>query len=186
MPFPLTSLLLGLAQASASAPPDRALLIWAVVAFGLALILVVVEAFLPSGGIFGFLAGACAITGIVLFFNVNTRLGLFSMAVTLLALPFLIAGLLWIWPHTIVGRALTLDDAQEPVLGGEPGEEANVIDVGLEGTAETDLRPVGSCRLGGQRVDCLAVTGVIPAGTTVRVWAVEGDTIRVKPAGHGS
>jgi membrane-bound ClpP family serine protease len=170
-----------LAQAAPNAGQDRTMLIWAVVAFGLALLLLVVEAFMPSGGVIGALAGVCAIVGIVLFFRFDTTWGLASMAVTLLALPFLIAGLIWVWPNTIVGRALTLNDEQKPVRSEDGGPEEGTIVVGLEGTAETDLRPVGACRLNGRRVDCFAVAGVIEAGTAVRVWAVQGGTIKVKP-----
>ncbi len=170
-----------LAQATPNAGQDRTMLIWAVVAFGLALLLLVVEAFMPSGGVIGALAGVCAIVGIVLFFRFDTTWGLASMAITLLALPFLIAGLIWVWPNTMVGRALTLHEEQKPVRAADGGPEDGTIVVGLEGTAETDLRPVGACRLNGRRVDCFAVAGVIKAGTAVRVWAVQGGTIKVKP-----
>lgn len=170
-----------LAQAGPNAGQGRTMLVWAVVAFGLAFLLLVIEAFMPSGGIIGALAGVCAIVGIVLFFRFDTTWGLASMAITLLSVPFLIAGLIWVWPNTIVGRALTLKDEQKPAHAGDTSGDEAAIAVGLEGTAETDLRPVGACRLNGRRVDCFAVAGVIQAGTPVRVWAVQGDTIKVKP-----
>lgn len=177
----LSEIAVGLAQASANGGADRTLLVWAVVAFGLAILLVVVEAFMPSGGIVGGLAGLCAIIGIVLFFRFDTMWGMVSMAITLLALPFLIAGLIWLWPNTAFGRWVTLDDEQETVLHGEETPTADGFTVGQTGTALTDLRPVGACRLGGKRTDCLALAGVIEAGTAVRVVAVEGTTIKVKP-----
>lgn len=185
MKLALTTLALALAQAGSSGggsgAPDRSMLIWAVVAFGLAILLVVVEAFMPSGGIIGVLAGVCAIVGIVLFFRFDTMWGLVSMALTLLALPFLLMGLLWVWPNTPIGRALTLDD--EPTSAGSdaPGADAPAVSVGQEGTALTDLRPVGACRLSGRRLDCISHAGVIPSGTAVRVIAVEGTTVKVKP-----
>ena len=116
------------------------MLIWAVVAFGLAILLVVVEAFMPSGGIIGALAGVCAIVGIVLFFRFDTMWGLISMALTLLSLPFLLMGLLWVWPNTPVGRALTLDDVQAPAADTANDDEG-AVRVGQEGTTITDLRP---------------------------------------------
>jgi len=159
---------------------DRSMLIWAVVAFGLAILLVVVEAFMPSGGIIGVLAGICAVVGIVLFFRFDTMWGLVSMALTLLALPFLLMGMLWVWPNTPIGRALTLDD--EPTSQEANADDETIVSVGQEGTTLTDLRPVGACRLSGRRLDCISQAGVIPAGTAVRVIAVEGVTIKVKPA----
>ncbi|XAL99628.1 hypothetical protein OT109_18870 [Phycisphaeraceae bacterium D3-23] len=171
-----------LAQSAQNSGSDRTLLIWAVVAFGLAILLVVVEAFMPSGGIVGALAGLCAVVGIVLFFNVDTLWGMLSMAITLISLPFLIAALIWVWPNTAFGRWVTLDD--EPADEQEAGvnEDAGAIAVGTRGTAITDLRPVGACRLEGLRTDCIALAGVIESGTAVRVVSVEGTTIKVKPA----
>ncbi|MEM9414133.1 MAG: NfeD family protein [Planctomycetota bacterium] len=173
-----------LAQSAQNAPPDRTLLIWAVVAFGLAILLVIVEAFMPSGGIIGAMAGVCAVIGIVLFFRVDTLWGMLSIAITLIALPFLIAGLIWVWPNTLFGRWVTLSDDPETEQSTPEADdrEAETITVGTEGTALTDLRPVGACRLDGRRTDCIALAGVIPSGTSVRVVSVEGTTIKVKPA----
>ena len=127
------------------------------------------------------MAGVCAVVGIVCFFRIDTIWGLISLAVTLIATPFLLMGLVWVWPNTIVGRWLTLDDAEETKIP-QPAEPMATVAVGEEGTTLTDLRPVGACRLAGKRLDCIANAGVIPAGTAVRVIAVEGNTIKVKPS----
>ena len=172
-----------LAQAANQAGPqpggDQTMLIWAIAAFGLAIILVVVEAFVPSGGILGALAGVCVIISIILFFWFDTFWGLVSMAITLLCLPFLIAGLIWIWPNTFIGQLLTLDESQTPLDNAESQAQEGAIHVGMQGQAITALRPVGACRLGGQRTDCIAGVGVIEPGTAVRVIYVEGTTIKV-------
>ncbi|MFI4860369.1 MAG: NfeD family protein [Phycisphaerales bacterium JB063] len=183
MALSLVTLGLTLAQQSQSAPPDRSLLVWAVVAFGLAVLLVVVEAFMPSGGIVGALAGVCAVVGIVLFFNIDTLWGMISMAITLIALPFLIAGLIWVWPNTAFGRWVTLgdDDAGELEGNGPNADSDGAVTVGTLGMTLTDLRPVGACRLEGRRTDCIALSGVIPSGTPVKVVSVEGSTVKVKP-----
>lgn len=156
-------------------------MVWAIIAFGVAITLLVLEAFLPSGGVLGLLAGFCAIAGIVMFFQFNTMWGMVSMAVALLATPFIIAAMLWLWPNTPIGRALTLEDEQELVnTDTRAADRDGTIRVGLEGEALTELRPVGACRLDGKRIDCIAQTGVIEKGTPVRVIGVEGVSIKVK------
>ncbi|MEM1353608.1 MAG: NfeD family protein [Planctomycetota bacterium] len=153
-------------------------MVWAIVCFGIAIVLVVLEAFLPTGGVMGALAGVAAVVGIVLFFGFDTTWGLVSMAFTLLALPFILAGMIWIWPNTPIGRALTLQDEAEADAGQPPAPPP--FPVGTLGKAVTDLRPVGACSFGGKRADCLAVGALIDAGTPVRVVDVEGTTIKVR------
>lgn len=168
-------------QVTQAAGDDTQWMVWAIIAFGVAFSLLVLEAFLPSGGVLGLLAGFCAIAGIVMFFRFDTTWGMVSMAVALLATPFMIAGMLWIWPNTPIGRALTLDDQQERVnMDTHGGDRDADITVGLEGKALTELRPVGACRLNGQRIDCIAKAGLIEKGTSVRVVGIEGVTVKVK------
>ncbi|MEO0476219.1 MAG: NfeD family protein, partial [Planctomycetota bacterium] len=155
--------------------------VWAIIAFGVAITLLVLEAFLPSGGVLGVLAGICALAGIVMFFRFDTMWGMVSMAVALMATPFIIGAMLWVWPNTPIGRALTLDAEQERVNVDRRGDDSDgAITVGLEGEALTELRPVGACRLDGQRIDCISQAGVIEKGTKVRVVGVEGVSIKVK------
>ena len=182
-----TTLQIGLAQAAPatqnaqSSGDDTQLMVWAIIAFGVAITLLVLEAFLPSGGVLGVLAAICALGGVVLFFWFDTMWGMVSMAVSLLATPFIFAGMLWVWPNTPIGRALTLEEEQERVNTDERGLDGDgTIGVGVEGEALTDLRPVGACRLNGQRIDCTSHAGVIEKGAKVRVVGVEGVSIKVK------
>lgn len=168
-------------QGAQASGDDTQWMVWAIIAFGIAITLLVLEAFLPSGGVLGLLAGLCALAGIVMFFRFDTTWGMVSMAVALFATPFIIGAMLWVWPNTPIGRALTLEDEQQLVNKDDRGLETDgSISVGLEGEALTDLRPVGACRLNGQRIDCMSHAGVIEKGTKVRVIGVEGVSIKVK------
>ena len=179
-----TTIQIALAQASQNpqgVSDDTQWMIYAILAFGVAITLLVLEAFLPSGGVLGLLAGFCAIAGIVMFFRFDTMWGMVSMASALLATPFIVAGMLWIWPNTPIGRALTLEEEQTRVnKGGQGGGHDGPVQIGLEGEALTELRPVGACRLDGSRIDCISQAGVIEKGTKVRVIGVEGSSIKVK------
>ncbi|MFN3167140.1 MAG: NfeD family protein [Phycisphaeraceae bacterium] len=171
-----------LAQSNAASQgggDDTQWMVFAIIAFGVALALLVLEAFVPSGGVLGVLAGIVAVAGIVMFFRFDTMWGMWSMALSLLALPFVLAGMLWVWPNTPIGRALTLEDNQQRAnTEGPPSEGA--IAVGMQGEALTDLRPVGACRLNGVRLDCMAQAGVIEKGAQVKVVNVEGTTVKVR------
>lgn len=151
------------------------------ICLGVALLLFVVELFVPSGGLLGVLAGASAIAGIILLFKINTTLGLVGALIGVAGLPFLVAFAIRIWPQTPIARMLTHKDsgagtdAFESVSpAGEP------IVVGDEGQAVSDLRPVGVCLLRGRRVDCLAESGLIRAETKVRVVSVDGIQVKVR------
>lgn len=160
---------------------DTQWMVWAIIAFGVAITLLVLEAFLPSGGVLGLLAGFCALGGIVMFFMFDDTWGMVSMAVALLATPFILAGMLWVWPNTPIGRALTLEEEQSRVNEDERADDrGGGIVVGLKGEALTELRPVGACRFNGKRIDCIAQAGMIGKGTKVKVIGVEGVSIKVK------
>jgi membrane-bound serine protease (ClpP class) len=177
-----------LAQAPVAPPPagagNNALLIWAILLICIAIILFFMEIFIPSGGLISVASAICLIAGIVMMFGVDTTLGLFVSAVSLIAIPFLIGFGLKIWPHTPMGRWLMLggDDDDLDDLGVEGASDGSPQPaVGDTGRAITDLRPIGTCMLASGRCDCLAAGDMIKAGATIRVIAIDGMQIKVTP-----
>ena len=162
-------------------------LVWGIVLLGVALALFFVEVFIPSGGLIGIVAGVAAVFGIVLLFRVDTTLGLITAAVVLLALPFLVAFGLKMWPDTPFGKWVTLDDEQDTVSdeGEHPAPVVHPdrprLAVGDVGKTLTPLRPVGTCLLHGRREECLSHAGTVPAGVEVRVVVVDGNAVYVMP-----
>src|SRR6185369_8076676 len=141
---------------------------------GIAVVLFFLELFLPSGGLLGLLAAAALIAGIVLLFMKNTTWGLVGALVTVVALPFVLGLALKLWPNTPIARWMTLrGDAGEDGGGAATAAGAAAL-VGRTGKAMTDLRPIGTVVLEGQRVECLAEAGIIRAGATVKVIAADG------------
>lgn len=163
--------------------------VWAIVCFAVAIVLILIEFFIPSGGLIGLGAAVAAVAGIVLLFQVNTWLGLIGAIVCVAALPFIIAAGLKIFPNTPVYRWLVLAnaparaaDARSIERGCADGSADRAL-VGQEGEALTDLRPVGTCLIAGRRRECLAEGGVIPAGSRVRVTLADGMQVKVRVAG---
>ena len=84
-------------------------LTWAVLTMAFGLLLIVVEMFVPSGGVIGFISFAAVVTSIVMAFQHSEYTGLGFMAVAVLGTPLLLALAFKWWPKTPLGRRLLLD-----------------------------------------------------------------------------
>ena len=169
-----------LAQAAPNQPaagPNYAA--WGVILLGIALALFFVEVIVPSGGIIGFLSACCMIAGIVMLFKFDTTLGLIGAILSLIAVPFLFAFAIKVWPNTPIARMLMLKNPPRQDAQDDAGVPPDQL-VGKQGKAMTDLRPVGTCLIDGQRKQCLAVTGLIRSGSAIRVVSADGMEIKVR------
>lgn len=169
----------------------EALLLWGFVLFGAALLVLALELFLPSGGLLALLCIGLVGGGVVCFFKASTTWGLISVGAVALLAPLVGYFMLKIYPDTAMGRRLILGDPEgratrdaEP--DSEPGADDGVNEagtlVGLAGVALTELRPVGTVELDGKRIEASSEAGLIHAGQRVRVTAVEGAKVKVRPA----
>ena len=150
-------------------------MIWAfAVLVVIGLVLLGFEIFVPGGllGLIGFIALASAI--VIAFTSINTTAGVLSLIGTfVVAMVYMY---LWVvvFPRTRLGKKFELSDSVE---GKGTGDYDDLIE--QLGEAVTDLRPAGIARIGGQRVDVVARTGYIDAGTAVQVVDVEGNRVTV-------
>ena len=126
------------------------------------LALLVVETFLPTQGILGAVGAAALAACVVVCFRVDSRLGFGVMAAMVVAAPFAAVAWVKLWPKTPVGRKMILS----PVAGDAP---AAAVSVGQTGVTVSELRPMGVCAFGPERVEARAERGTIPAGRQVRV-----------------
>lgn len=156
--------------------------IWAVILFAGAALLFALEVLIPSGGLLGLLAAGSAIgANIALFFYDGTA-GLFGVMMTIILTPIAIALALKVFPHTPVGRRLILADSQQmgQTRYSSTGEDDYSELVGQQGVVVTELRPVGTCKIGDKRIECLSERGVLEAGQKVQVVAVQGIEVKVR------
>jgi len=167
----------------------ESLLLWGVALLGLAALLIFVEVLLPSGGLIAILSAASTIAALVFFFRYDVTWGLMSTLAVLVLLPVVIAFALKVWPHTYFGRRIILGSAEEDEAARQETAKARAAEsealqalVGVRGQALTDLRPVGAVRIEGERVEAIAVGGVVEAGAAVKVVAIEGNRIKVRQA----
>lgn len=188
-------MILWLAQ-QAQDTPDETLIVWGAVLLALAIGLLLMELFVPSGGLIGVLAGICAIGSLVAFFRYNITLG-FAMTTAYFVLsPLILWGLFKFWINSPVTRRLILGAEDDQSLGDD-GDGPSAMSrtemerrerlaqlqqlIGAEGKTVTPLRPVGVVRIQGERIDALAETGVIAANADVVVTDVYDNQVKVRP-----
>ncbi len=160
------------------------LLLWGFGLLAAAVLLFVVELFLPSGGLLGILAAVASIAACIAFWRAGTWWGVGSTLFVLTAAPLAFNFAIKIMPHTPVGRALILgegeDEAQKRAVETMREAEASRAIIGAVGVAVTPLRPVGLAEIEGQRVEVLAEGGPIDAGAKVRISGIVDNQVRVR------
>ena len=157
--------------------PDDSSLLWGFILVGGAIFLIALELVVPSGGILGLLAAATLIGALAAFFAYSTTAGLAAVAAVVILGPVL-AGVVWRWwSETSLARRFVLEEEVE----GHVAFDGDTL-LHREGVAETDLRPIGTVRIGQRRMDALSEQGMIPAGTTVQVIQVLDNQVKVRPA----
>ena len=136
-------------------------------------LLLVAEVLLPSGGVLGIAGGVALAACVVACFRIDSRLGFAVSLAMVVAAPF--AGTVWVkvWPKTFVGRRMILS----PVSGEA---SAAAVEVGKQGVAVSELRPMGVCDFGAGRLEARADRGTIAAGTRVEVVRVTDRTPTVR------
>jgi len=142
---------------------------------GVALLLA--EVFLP-GMIAGVLGVVCLLgAAVVGFAEFGPKVGSLILMAELLAGTVLT--ILWMryFPKTPLGRKYILDPSTAAHAPTEPEKW-----LGHEGVALTDLRPAGSARLEGEKVDVITNGEHLESGTRVKVVRVDGPSIFVRRA----
>jgi len=158
------------------------MLAWGLVLLAAALLLVVVEIFVPSAGLISVVAGIVGVAGIACLFQVDKVWGFAGILAALVLVPMIFALGIKVMPSTPLGKRMLYGESgkHQPVIPEEHGGELEAL-LDAEGEALTDLRPVGIARIEGQRIDVLSEIAFIPAGAKVRVTSVEGSQIKVRP-----
>lgn len=149
-----------------------------IAAIAMGLLLLGLEIFVPGGilGVFGVLS---LLVAVALGFFAFGAQGGFLAAVCIVLFSAVVLSL-WIrlFPRTKIGRTLTLQkDGHE-----FKDAAASSTLLGKEGEAASNLQLSGIALIDGRRVDVMAESTFIPAGTRVRVVKVEGHRVIVREA----
>lgn len=157
-------------------------LFWSVLLLLLGCALVIMEVFIPSGGIISVLAAAAFIGSIYFAFdggNAPLR-GLLFTAATAVAVPTMLAIGFKYLPKTPMGKAILGElPSEEEILPEDPRRAL----IGRVGVARTKMLPSGAVEIDGQMVDAVSQGQAIEPGEYVAVIEVRANRVVVRPAG---
>lgn len=181
-------MMLVLAQAAAGGG-NESFILWGFLLLAGALAMLVLELFVPSGGLIGVIAGILAIASVVSFFRYDPMWGGVAAGTYIVLTPFVIYFMFKLFISSPMGKRVILGGQSE--ISSEETGVASEMDrssrnaalrelIGADGQTATDLRPVGIVVIAGERIDALAENGVIDANTPVRVTDVYDNQIKVR------
>jgi membrane-bound serine protease (ClpP class) len=153
---------------------------WSIILLLAGCALVALEVFIPSGGIIGTLSAACFIASIIIAFNQNAVTGLAFAAITVAAVPAVLALAFKYWPQTSMGKAFL---GELPTDAEVLPEEVRRALIGRVGVARSKMLPSGAVEIDGQMVDAISQGQAIEPGTYVTVMEVRANRVVVRPAG---
>jgi membrane-bound ClpP family serine protease len=154
-------------------------LILAFALYLLAVLLVVVDIFLPSGGILLAISGLLACASVYCGFQVSVDAGLTMLLVVLGTIPALGYAFIKAWPHTPIGRRVLLLPAKLPA---QTDKETLSQFLGFVVDCRWPLAPTGPIQIGTQRFNAVSSDGgLIDAHQRVKVVDVKERLLVVSP-----
>ncbi len=189
-----------LSQITQPPPPEEIYLFVSLGLLGLAIALLLLELFVPSGGVLAVLTGVSAVGSIASMFAYDLTWGGIYLALMCAGSPIVVLLVVKLWSKTpIAHRMILKEDADGPRRS--TGEDHRTADnpaigksgvvatasarqlaalVGAEGTTLTTLRPIGFVRVNGLRLDAVAENGVIDEGVAITVIDSIDGQLRVR------
>lgn len=159
---------------------------WSILLLVLALAVIVLEVFVPSGGFLAIVAASLTIASIAVAFTAGPREGLTMLAVAVVLVPTVIAGMIKWWPHTPIGKLVLIVPPEDPDDLLPESEEYRGLTplIGKLGRAKSKMLPSGSVTIDGRTYDAFSDGPPIEAGQAIKVIAVRTHRIVVRPTGE--
>ncbi len=151
-----------------------------VLLYGLGVLILVAEVFIPSHGILTVVGLGLLVAGVVQTFSYAGRdAGIIAVLACLVFVPAFAILAIKYWHRTPIGKriappnpTLTAADTSVPI------EEINSL-IGRTGRTVSPLRPVGICDFNGRRVSCVAQFGMVEAGVAIEGVGLSGTNLAV-------
>ena len=158
-------------------------LLWIVALLLVGLAVLVLEVFVPSGGVLGFLSVLAIGAAIVMaFVEQGAALGLTVLAISFVAVPAVLALAFRWFPDTPLGRrVLPPPPAGDDVRPAAEHRRRLRDLVGRGGRVIHELVPWGEVTIDGLVCDALSESGPLAAGSEVEAVRVEGRGLVVRP-----
>lgn len=153
---------------------------WSVLLMLVGCVLVVLEVFIPSGGIISVLAAVAFIASIIIAFQESAATGFVFTSAAVIAVPTVLVLAFKYWPKTPMGKAFLGELPTDAEVA--PEDERRAL-VGRVGVARTKMLPSGAVEIDGQMVDAVTQGQAIEPGMYVTVVEVRANRVIVRPAG---
>jgi len=152
-----------------------------VLLFGVGVVVLVAEIFIPSHGILGVTGVGFLIAAIVKTFDYGGReAGIIAILACMVFVPTFALLAIKYWHLTPIGKRIS---PPNPILTSKdtsiPVDEMSAL-IGQTGVCKTPLRPVGICDFHGKRVSCIAEFGMIESGAEVEAVRISGSNLAVQ------
>lgn len=157
-------------------------LLWATMLMLVGLVLVILEIFVPSGGIIAFLAACSILASIIMAFTFKPVAGMGFLLIACIAVPSSLALAFRFLPDTPVGKRLlpNIPTAEEVMPDNELRRFLRQV-VGKTGRAKSKMLPSGAVEIEDHIVDAVSEGVPIEPGQLVRVLEVRGSYVVVRP-----
>ena len=156
---------------------------WSLILLGLGLFFMVLEFFVPSGGVLGILAGLSILGAIVVGFLAGFNIGAGVLITSLIVVPVLFSVGLRLWPHTPIGKQILipLPASSDEVLPTTEAYRGLHGLIGHRGLARSLMMPSGVVEIGHRQYDAVSAGMPIDPGQPIIVMGVETQRLVVRP-----
>jgi membrane-bound ClpP family serine protease len=158
------------------------LFLWSLLLLLLGLACLVLEMFVPSGGMLGVLSTLSILSALVLAFMSGPMYGsAMTIAVTILV-PVILAVAVKYWPHTPLGKLimLTPPESVEEVLPSTEAYRTRNLMIGKKGVAKSPMLPSGVVLIEGRTYDAISSGMPIEANQPICVVGVDTQRLVVR------
>ena len=157
-------------------------LLWVVSLLLLGLGVMVLEVFVPSGGILGFVSIMALVAAVATaFLEQGATAGMASVAVVVLAVPAVLAVAFRWFPETPLGRRVLppAPEAADVLPDQERRRHVREL-VGHTGRTVSELLPWGGVEFDGETIEGVSEGGPIEAGAAIEAVGVQGTAVVVR------
>lgn len=157
-------------------------LFWAILLLLLGISCLVLEMFIPSGGLLGVLAGLSIVGAIILAFMAGPVQGLVMTLFVTMLIPIMLGVAVKFWPETPLGRLILLrrpHGADEVLPETEAYRTINAL-IGKRGLAKSVMLPSGVVTVEGKTYDAVSNGLPIEPGQNVRVIGIDTQRLVVR------
>ena len=162
-------------------------LTWLILLILLGVVFIILELFIPSGGVLSFGAAVCVMGAIFAgYYYFGPFVGTAVLAAEAILVPVTVVIAVRVWPYTPVGRRVLNRPPGESGIADGEAESAHVLKdlMGKWGRAKSPLLPSGAVVIDGRTYDAISRGSPIDAGQPIEVVRAEGNHIIVRPSRH--